>query len=108
MSTLQICCILLLVLFSLVLIVITLVASSWWTLDIVEYNQEWKFGLWKYCHRGGVIDAEMMDMRALNKQQWSCDWRTTLPTSEKYRSQADFVSADHNETLGAFWREVLV
>lgn len=99
MFALQVCCILLLVFISLILIGIGIFSPSWWTLDVIEYSQEWQFGLWMYCRRGGDIHAEV-GVRGLDLRQWICDLRTTLPNPENYRSQAAFVSADHNEIPG--------
>ena len=104
MFVLQIGCILLLTLIPAVLIVISVFSTSWWTLDVTEYSQEWQFGLWKYCRRGGDIHVEV-SVRGVDLRQWICDLRTTPPNAENYREQTSFIGIDHGEIPGAFCHE---
>ena len=105
MFALQVICILLLTLISAVLIGFGIYSPSWWTLDVIEYSQEWQFGLWMYCRRGGIPSE--VGQSGVDLWQWICDMRSTVPNPENYRSQAAFVGSDHNETLGALWLATL-
>ena len=105
-SALQLCCIMVLIPISLLLIACSILTSSWWTLDIVEYGQKWQFGLWgTHCRHDSNLNE--VGQRSLDLQQRICDVRTALPNPENDRSQAFFVSIKKKKKPGTLRREVL-
>lgn len=81
--------------------------------------QEWQFGLWMYCRRGGNHNEASIYLSiylpiplkqtippqvgsgGLDFRDWICDLRSTIPLANQgYRQQAAFVTADHNEIPG--------
>jgi len=106
---------LVLTLVALIMIAIGIFAPSWWMLDVTEYSQEWQFGLWLYCRRGGMTNE--VGRQGIDLRQWICDVRrnyavaSNLPGSfgagagymgsGSYQSalyeQNSFAETDHNE-----------
>lgn len=93
-------------LIALILIGVGIFAPAWWMLDVVEYGQEWQFGLWKYCRRDSDIQTDVR-ARSLDSEQWICARRVALPSPDIDRLQTAFVDLAHDEILGAFRHGVL-
>jgi len=106
---------LVLTLVALIMVSIGIFAPSWWILDVTEYSQEWQFGLWLYCRRGGMTNE--VGRQGIDLRQWICDVRRNYPVASNvpgsfgggsgylgtgsYQSisfqQNSFAETDHNE-----------
>ncbi|CAM6005725.1 unnamed protein product [Sphagnum balticum] len=85
---------LLLTLLAMILCLIGIFDPEWWYVDITEYRQDWKIGLWLYCRRGGTNDevGESADLYS-----WICDTRHTFPNQQKPGLSSPMMDANHNE-----------